>query len=176
VKELLERINELVNYISGLYVDSCLTTDREIVNSISKLQEEDCIVQVLPPSILTSKVHILIAAHYTFKSFKEGFNISRKPYIEFLLYLLGDRQVQRVISIVSNEVRNTEYLLVVKVCKEGTKPLTLSNCVKTPLEEAIKKFSDSRAIERVYGIRCRDVDEASRNVLLRTVKLYIDNV
>jgi len=176
VKELLERINELVNYVNNLHVDSCLTTDKDVINSLSKLQEKGCIVQALPPAMLVSRVHILVAAFYTFKSFREGFNISKKPYIEFLLYLLGNRQVHKVLNIMSNEVKNTKHLLVIKVCEKNIKSLTLSNCVKVSLEDVIKRFSNVEIIKRVYDIYGEDANEILRNVLLKTIKLYIDNI
>ena len=176
MKELLERINELVNYVNNLHVDSCLTTNKDVINSLSKLQEGGCIVQALPPAMLISRIHVLIAAYYTFKSFKEGFNISKKPYIEFLLYLLGNRQVHKVLSIMSNEVKNANHLLVIKVCEGNAKTLTLSNCVKVSLEDVIRKFSNVDIIKKVYDTYGEDTNEILRNVLLKTIKLYIDNI
>jgi len=165
----------------GKYVIySCITSSpKEIISNIEELQSNECITQVLPLKILTSKYHILLAAYYAFKAFDTGKNISKKKYLEFLLYLLGNRQVSEVLNTLRN-VQSEEYLTVT-VCRKYSdmdpiKGKVSKYCVGDvkDIDEILSEASkDLNTLSKVYGIKAENQEKAVTLALLRTIELYL---
>ncbi len=171
----------IVNLEIGKYVVySCITNSpKEIISNIEELQSNECITQVLPLKILTSKYHILLATYYAFKAFKTGKNISKKKYLEFLLYLLGNRQVSEVLSTLRN-IKSKKYLIVT-VCKKYSDADSIKGKISKYCIDDVKDIDeilseadkDLNTLNKVYGIKAKNYEEATTLALLRTIELYL---
>ncbi|MCS7107913.1 MAG: hypothetical protein NZ911_00715 [Sulfolobales archaeon] len=87
----------------------------KLVRDLDKFQIEDCITQILPSTLIISDKQLLLASLLTFKAIDEGRNLSKKPYIEFLLRLFSNRQIFEVVNKLK-EIKSSSYLLI-RVCR-----------------------------------------------------------
>ncbi len=181
-RDLSDLLNEFINdleiskyLIKACYVDSL----NKVLNDIDKLQSELCITQVLPTELIISKYHILLASYYVFKAFREGSNISRKKHLEFLLYLLGDRQLSSVIKKLGSLRREGIDYVIINICKgpdEGTSELLSKYCVSyvNELSELIESTTyDLKLLNTVFGVSASSIEELRTMVVLRTIELYL---
>ncbi len=161
--------------VNSLRVIACLKHDKELIKSVDKLQEPNCITQVLPPSVITSELHLKISAYYTFKSFDTGRNVSRKPYIEFLLYLLGTRQVGKVLNTLSKLIEGSKQVIVVRICKGEIKDIKLENCLRCDLSDVISKYLNLDLVRRLYNLKDKSLSlhKVSKEVLMKTIEYYL---
>lgn len=61
-------------------------------------EKEILVASAVKPELAGSLERILSAAYTVYKSFSRGKSIARKPGIELLLYLLGERNISRVVG------------------------------------------------------------------------------
>lgn len=122
-RKLCEDLSKMELKVFEISSNDALT----LIRDIDKVQVSGCITQVLPSTLVLSDKQLLLASLLTFKAFEEGRNVSRKPYIEFLLRLFSNRQISDIITILKN-VSSGSYLLV-RVCK-GVEDLSKKPIIK----------------------------------------------
>jgi len=178
--------DEVFDIINELTLDIFVCSDQgfvsSIVSSIEKYQTPNCILQVVPKNLVVSKAHIKLAAYLTFKAFKKNRNISRKKYMELLLYLFSERQIGKVIEKI-NRFGRPPYLVVL-VCKDTVDAITgilrrsnleLERCCnrlesregKDPLEADV----DINIVKAVFGMQ--ETDDIIKAVLCKVSSLVL---
>lgn len=146
-RKLCEDLSKIELEVFEISSNDALT----LIRDIDKLQVNGCITQVLPSVLVLSDKQLLLASFLTFKAFEEGRNVSRKPYIEFLLRLFSNRQINDIITILKN-VSSSSYLLV-RVCKD------VGNMCKPPIING-SEVSPSQLLQRFNTERIDDLIKA----------------
>lgn len=149
-RKLCEDLGKIELKVFEISSDNALT----LVKDIDKVQVDGCITQVLPSTLILSDKQLLLASLLTFKAFEEGRNVSRKPYIEFLLRLFSNRQISDIIATLKN-VSSSSYL-VVRVCKgveDLSKASTVNGSEVSP-SKLFQRFNTERVgdLIKAYGL------------------------
>ncbi|MEM1983488.1 MAG: KEOPS complex subunit Cgi121 [Sulfolobales archaeon] len=154
IKGLLGKLCEDLSKIDLSVYEVGSEVALKLIEDIDRLQVNGCITQVLPSTLVISDKQLLLASLQTFKAIGEGKNLSRKPYIEFLLRLFSNRQISEIINVLRS-INSDSYLLV-RVCKGPKKIVSSSQLIGTSIEpsELLKRFSIEalEQIVKVYGI------------------------
>ncbi len=140
-------LKRLLEEVSEYRLITCVPEGAGILQKLEELQTEDCVTQLLPKPALISARQVILAAYLTMKAFRESRNISRKKYLEFLLYFFGNRQIREVISALRRY--SGDYTLV-SVCRKSFRREFL---------DLLKKYC--RDLKELEGVIAHDVDCAS---------------
>ncbi|RLG77221.1 MAG: hypothetical protein DRO14_02625 [Thermoprotei archaeon] len=178
--------SEVIAIINELTLKVFVCHDQELVNSIiddiEKYQTPNCILQVVPRNLIVSERHVKLAAYLTFRAFEKERNISRKKYMEMLLYLFGERQIGKVIEKMRRFGRSP-YLVIVAcrgVANEITEILRRNNlmlehyCSKLKSrmgEDPLEANIDINAVRNVFEI-C-GTDDIVKAVLCKVSSLIL---
>ncbi len=178
--------SEVFAIINELTLDIFVCYDQELVNSIvnniGKYQAPNCILQVVPRNLVVSKRHVKLAAYLAFRAFEKKHNISRKKYMEMLLYLFGERQIGRVIERIRRFGRPP--YLVILACRgtanettEILKEINLeldrycSRLESREGEDPLEANIDINAVKNVFEIR--ETDDIVKAVLCKISSLVL---
>jgi len=141
IKEIWRDLINEVNSIKVLVIDVEKDTALKLINSIDRIQVNGCITQVLPSDVVISDKQLILASLITFKSIREGFNVSKKPYIEFLVRLFANRQIRNVLENLKS-VNGIKYYII-RVCLDVVKEDDIAVYGrKVPLEELMERVND----------------------------------
>ncbi|MCD6341173.1 MAG: hypothetical protein J7L51_04420 [Desulfurococcales archaeon] len=178
--------SEVIAIINELTLNVFVCHDQELVNSIiddiEKYQTPNCILQAVPRNLIVSERHVKLAAYLTFRAFEKERNISRKKYMEMLLYLFGERQIGKVIEKMRRFGRSP-YLVIVAcrgVANEITEILRRNNlmleryCSKLKSrmgEDPLEANIDINAVRNVFEIR--ETDDIVKAVLCKVSSLIL---
>ena len=172
-KDLVRSMVELLPETHDLVIDLCITHDDEIVSRIAELQEDGCILQAIPAEIVAGWEQLVLPAILTFESYKEGYNVSDKPYIQYLLFFTGTRQIKEALTIL-RKFSKPPYV-VARVCVgrdvSGGGPSLggIPSCNRV-LRDEVSKYLNVRSVKEVYELQ----DSASNGkALLKSILAVI---
>lgn len=145
-----------------------MTSDHRVVSRISEYQGGSCIVQALPSNLIIGKQQVVLAALLTLESYREGYNVSDKPHIQYLLFFTGTRQIKEAIRKIK-ELGKAPYV-VIKVCVGGckTKLNDLLNdvpCKKVNYWGELNELMDTEAITQLYDLPHARGEDLLKDVL-----------
>ncbi len=166
-KDLLN-LSEVLPNDEDLYLEACLTDDQEVVSYVPEYQSSSCIVQALPSNLIVGKQQVILAALLTFESFREGYNVSNKPYIQYLLFFTGTRQIKEALRKI-RKLGRAPYV-VVRICIGDRKTrinelLNNLHCKLINNWEELNELLDVEAISQLYGLPHTSREDLVKNVL-----------
>ncbi|WP_455367439.1 KEOPS complex subunit Cgi121 [[Eubacterium] cellulosolvens] len=95
---ILVKLKEFKKYLGYTFIEGAAISDpKEIFKNFST--ESDLISQLLNPRLLIGESHIYFGVINALNSFKKNWNISRHLSIEILLYLSGQRQIEKAFKM-----------------------------------------------------------------------------
>ncbi|MCD6428274.1 MAG: hypothetical protein J7L12_01500 [Desulfurococcales archaeon] len=177
--------SEVLAIINELALDIFVCLDREFINSvvdnIEKYQVPNCILQVVPMNLIVSKRHVELAAYLSFRAFEKKRNISRKKYMEMLLYLFGERQIGKVIEKIRKFGR-PPYLVILACRGVANKIAEILREINLELEHRCSKLEsgeedpleaniDINAVKNVFEIR--ETSDIVKEVLCKVSSLIL---
>lgn len=178
INEVVDTINRLRGEVEGLYVTACLLDRSTALGFIRRIDEvqlgRECITQVLPGNVIISAKQLKLAAYLAFKAFEERRNVSRKVYIEFLLYYFGTRQIGKVLNLL-NSITTDEYLLVT-VCRTNIGDVVrwYSAHCECPVTDLKVVKPDLELLRRLYGVpNSVSNNDIEKYVLMRIASLVL---
>jgi len=90
----------------------------KLLNIIDKVNDGvKQIVQVVKCNSILSLRQLILAVYHTIKAFKRGRNIAKKPYLELLLRLSGQKQIKDAINILGVPEKADKACLIITVCE-----------------------------------------------------------
>ena len=148
--------DEVLNIFNKLTLHVYMCDSEEfieyLIGNLEKYQTPNCVLQIIPKNFVVSMKHIKLAAYLTFKAFDKKRNISKKKHIELLLYLLGERQIGKVIEKI-RRLGRAPYLIIL-ACRD----------VATNAEEIVRKARLQDYCSRLEYTDRRDPLEASIDI------------
>jgi len=113
--------DEVLNIFNKLTLHVYMCDSEEfieyLIGDLEKYQTPNCVLQIIPKNFVVSMKHIKLAAYLAFKAFDKKRNISKKKHIELLLYLLGERQIGKVIEKI-RRLGRAPYLIIL-ACRDA---------------------------------------------------------
>ena len=174
-REVISVLNKL-----ELRIYTCNNRDftEYLISNLERCQTPDCILQIIPKNFVVSMKHIKLAAYLAFKAFDKKRNISKKKHIELLLYLLGERQINKVIEKLRTLGRSP-YLVVLACMGDGAEEIVRRVNLQKHCSE-LKQPNDIDPIEAGAEIdtlkilfNLREGDEPIKSVLCKISSLIL---
>ena len=174
-REVISVLNKL-----ELRIYTCNNRDftEYLISNLERCQTPDCILQIIPKNFVVSMKHIKLAAYLAFKAFDKKRNISKKKHIELLLYLLGERQINKVIEKLRTLGR-PPYLVVLACMGDGAEEIVR----RVNLQEHCSKLKQTNDIDTIEAsadidtlkilFNLREGDEPIKSVLCKISSLIL---
>jgi len=174
-REVLSVLNKI-----ELHIYTCNNRDftEHLISNLERYQVPDCILQIIPKNFVVSIKHIKLAAYLAFKAFDKKRNISKKKHIELLLYLLGERQINKVIEKLRTLGR-LPYLVVLACMGDGAEEIVSEvnlqeHCSKLKQMNNIDPIEASADIDTLKILfNLREGDEPIKSVLCKISSLIL---
>ena len=111
-------------YVYVLLVEGELDRLISIINEMNNDLKQ--IIQIIKPNSILSLRQLALAIYHTVKSFRKRRNIARKPYLELLLRLSGQKQIRDALASIGLPSKAVKACLIVilhEACKHSLQEL-----------------------------------------------------
>ena len=139
----------------------CLTNDRGLLNEVPKQVCGEEFFQVIPAKLVLDWRQLELPALLTFESFIKSFNISRKIWLQYLLYFCATRQIRECLNKLRDFLQ-PPYIVVKYSLKKGflrrkdycinRSGGKLLECSNELSKESVGLFTDLRSVLRFYNL------------------------
>jgi len=179
-RRVIESSMQVLLLERSLMSSYCLTSDRELLSKVAvQTGSEAGFYQVIPAKLVLDWRQLELPALLTFESFMRGVNISKKIWLQYLLYFCGSRQIKECI----NNLRSyqEEPFLVARFSLGKHVPVGKSLEGRTIVNEVVPKcesigkenvglYADLSSVIGFYGIKARSLEGSiTKASLLRKV-------
>ena len=131
-------------------LEKAITSINKVNNGLNR------IVQIVKCDSVLSLRQLVLAVYHTIKSFKKGRNIARKPYLELLLRLSGQKQIKNALESIGLPPKATKACLIMVLHEDHKGSLQELLCRLKSLN--IKLTRDSKEYPIVLAILKKGVD------------------